>query len=227
MTSRKYAIIMFTDIDGYMALLDSDREAASNVLHLNRKLHNRLIGKHHGKKIKEIEDGILASFDLPSDAIRCAVEIQRESKKADVSLRIGIHEGNMIFEGIDVLGDGVRVASRLQEISDRGCITISGRIYQQLKNKKGFSADFKGERLIENIKEPVKIYKVKCYEKGKKDIEIETNATPKKHILPYVVIMLLLVILILTFLWSLLKLPTQNSYHERPVENTYPIYILT
>jgi class 3 adenylate cyclase len=120
MSRKKYAVIMFTDIVGYKELQKQDPGKASDMVHQNRKLHLRLIGKHHGKLIKEIEDGILASFDLNSDAIRCAAEIQRESREMKISLRIGVHEGKLIFEGMDVGGDDVAIATRLQEISNEG-----------------------------------------------------------------------------------------------------------
>ena len=80
-------------------------------------------------------DGMLISFELASAAVRCAQAIQQEAKKKDIPLKIGIHEGEMVFEGADVLGDGVNVASRLQEISKEGCITISGTVYRDVKNK--------------------------------------------------------------------------------------------
>lgn len=211
MSHKKYAVIMFTDIVGYKELMKTDPEKASDMVHQNRKLHRRLIGKHHGKLIKEIEDGVLASFDLNSDAIRCSAEIQRESKSMNISLRIGIHEGKLVFEGIDVGGNDVAIATWLQEISNEGCITISGSVYNEVKDKKGFSAEFQGEKQFDNHSEPVKVYKVKCYETG--DL-LPANKNPvkkKSHAVPYIIILLLLIILIITFLWSWLALPTYRK----------------
>ncbi len=219
MSHRKYAVIMFTDIVGYMKLQRSDPEKASDMLHRNRKLHRRLIGKHHGRMIKEIEDGILASFDLNSDAIRCSAEIQRESRRLNISLRIGIHEGKLIFEGLDVGGDDVSIATKLQEISNEGCITISGSVYDEVKEKKGFSAEFQGEKYIENIHEPIKIYRVKCYEKGEKFVENHPAKKKNNHATPYIIILLLLIILIITFLWSWLALPTYQREIKDIEEN--------
>lgn len=210
---------MFTDIVGYQALLRTDPKKASDMLHRNYKLHQPLIGKHHGRLIKEIEDGILASFDLNSDAIRCSVEIQRKSRKIDIPLRIGIHEGKLIFEGTEVLGDDVKIATRLQELSNEGCITISGSVYDEVKNKKGFSAEFLGEKKLIDIAEPVKVFKVKCYEMGEKTMEKNSIRRKKNLAGPYIIILLLLIILIITFLWSWLALPTYQKEMKELKEN--------
>lgn len=202
---------MFTDIVGYKELQKTDPDKASDMVYLNRKLQRQLIGKHHGKLIKEIEDGVLASFDLNSDAIRCSAEILRESKNRDISLRIGIHEGKLIFEGIDVGGDDVAIATWLQEISNEGCITISGSVYNEVKDKKGFSAEFQGEKHFDDHSEPVKVYKVKCYESEDQLPENNGMVKKKSHAVPYVIILLLLIILIITFLWSWLSLPTYKK----------------
>jgi hypothetical protein len=133
----------------------------------------------------------------------------------------------MIFEGFDVMGDGVSIAARLQEISNRGCISISDSIYQQVKDKKGFSAEFLGERYIQNVSEPIKIYKVKCYNKRETSFETESPRSPNKHIIPYIIIILLLAILIITFLWSWLALPTQddnNLHNENKSDSLSFIY---
>ncbi len=219
MSGRKYAVIMFTDIVGYKNLLGSDPKKASDELYDNRRLHRRLIGKHHGKLIKEIEDGILASFDLNSDAIRCSVDIQRESRKINISLRIGIHEGRLIFEGMDVGGDDVAIATQLQEISNEGCITISGSVYNEVKDKKGFSAEYLGEKRLDNIEDPVKVYSVKCYKLGEKFLEDKSVRREKKHAVPYIIILILLIILIITFLWSWFALPTYRKEMKEMEEN--------
>jgi len=109
--------VMVTDIVGYTALMGSDEDKAFNMLKRNHEIHERLIKQFNGTLIKEIGDGTLASFSLASDTVRCAMEIQKEAKSLKIPLKIGIHEGEMVMAGDDVLGDGVNVASRLQEAS--------------------------------------------------------------------------------------------------------------
>ena len=75
MQERRHAAIMFTDIVGYTTLMGSDEDKAFDMLVRNRNIHETLILQFNGQFIKEIGDGILASFSLASDAVRCAIEI--------------------------------------------------------------------------------------------------------------------------------------------------------
>ena len=137
MQDRRLAAIMFSDIAGYTALMGKDEDRAFEILRINKEIHERLISKYRGMFIKEMGDGILASFPSSSDAVRCAFEIQTESKKKEIPLKIGIHEGEMVFAGDDVLGDGVNIASRLESVTETGNITISEAIYHNVKNNPG------------------------------------------------------------------------------------------
>lgn len=160
MQDRRLAAIMFTDIVGYTALMGSDEDEAFTVLKKNHIIHADLINKYKGTLIKEIGDGTLASFPLASDAVRCAIEIQMECKDMGIPLKIGIHEGETVFSGSDVLGDTVNIASRLQETSTEGCIFISDTVYRSIKNKPDITVDFVAERTLKNVDENLKIYNV-------------------------------------------------------------------
>jgi class 3 adenylate cyclase len=173
---RRLAAIMFTDIVGYTALMGSDEDKAFKILRKNRNIQKPLIKKYNGKWLKEMGDGILASFNNSSDSVRYAGEIQHAVKKEGIALRIGIHEGEVVFEGGDVLGDGVNVASRLEEIADDGCINISGAVFKDIKNKAGISTEFIEEKTLKNVDEPVKVYRVSCEESNN-----ETNQTHTKR----------------------------------------------
>ncbi|MCK5367594.1 MAG: adenylate/guanylate cyclase domain-containing protein, partial [Cyclobacteriaceae bacterium] len=104
-----------------------------------------------------------------SDAVRCAIEIQKQSKDQDLPLKIGIHEGEMVFEGNDVLGDGVNIASRIQDDTQEGCIMISGSVYKDIKNKSDIKTKFIKEKAFKNVDEPVKVYQVLCEGETKED----------------------------------------------------------
>ena len=170
MQERRLAAIMFTDIVGYTALMGSDEDRAFEVLAKNREIHSKLIEEFKGTLIKEMGDGMLISFNLASDAVRSAIEIQKACKEQEIPLKIGIHEGEMMFEGNDVLGDGVNIASRLQEETEKGCITISGAVYRDIKNKADIKAGFIGEKSFKNVDEPSKVYKVFCGDTMEKNI---------------------------------------------------------
>ena len=160
--NRKHAAIMFTDIVGYTALMGSDEDRAFDVLNHNRKIHSKLIVQFNGTLIKEMGDGMLISFGLASDAVRCAIEIQKACKAQEIPLKIGIHEGEMVFEGADVLGDAVNVASRLESDTKEGCIYISGSVYRDIKNRSYIRTKYIKEKTFKNVDEPIKVYQVLC-----------------------------------------------------------------
>ena len=209
---RRLAAIMFTDIVGYTALMGSDEDKAFKVLRRNRDIQRPIIKKYHGEWLKEMGDGILASFRTASDAVRCAGEIQHAAEKEGINLRIGIHTGEVVFEGGDVLGDGVNVASRLEEMAEEGCINISGAVYKDIKNKAGLKADFIEEKTLKNVEEPVKVYKVHLEKKDEtespsKDRFIQKSA--KK--VSYYVISGIALIAALMLIWKFIPLEIRKT----------------
>ena len=159
---HQLAAIMFTDIVGYTALMDKDEEAAFALLEKNRSIHKPLIKKFHGKFLKEMGDGILASFSTVTDVVYCAGAIQQACQnEPDLKLRIGIHQGEVVFEGEDVFGSGVNIASRLEPLAPIGGILVSESVVRNIENKKGIETKFLREETLKNVKHPVKIYQVK------------------------------------------------------------------
>src|SRR5688572_7479714 len=161
-TSRQLAAIMFTDIVGYTAIMGEDENRAFELLRKNRKLQQPIIERYHGKWIKEIGDGVLASFMTVIDAVLCAGAIQQGTDAVPgLRLRIGIHLGDVVFENNDVFGDGVNIASRLQALAPVGSILISEAVYKNVSNKKEIRTQFVREEMLKNVKEPVRIYEVR------------------------------------------------------------------
>jgi len=194
MEVRRLAAIMFTDIVGYTALMGSDEKKAFEVLRTNRNIQKPLIKKFRGKWLKEMGDGILASFDTATYAVRCAGEIQAQAKNQGIELRIGIHTGEVVFEGNDVLGDGVNVASRLEELTEAGSIYVSGAVYKDIKNKEGIITEFIEEKTLKNVDEPVKVYRVECDEVEVEPITEEKQKTSSTKVLYYILAGLIIII---------------------------------
>ena len=159
--SRQLAAIMFTDIVGYTSLMGDDEEKAFELLRQNRQLQKPLIEKFNGTWIKELGDGVLASFTTVTEAVLCASEIQNAcNEKEEFQLRIGIHLGEVVFEDNDVFGDGVNIAARLQAIAPIGGIWISESVYNNISNKKEIRTKFVKEETLKHVKEPVRIYEI-------------------------------------------------------------------
>ena len=152
---------MFTDIVGYTALMGNNEEKAFALLKTNRELQKPVIETFNGRFIKELGDGIMASFNTVSDSVNAALKIQENCKAGnEYQLRIGIHLGEVLFENDDVFGDGVNIASRIQAISEPGSIYVSEVVSANVSNKKGIMTRFIREERLKNVREPVRIYEV-------------------------------------------------------------------
>lgn len=152
---------MFTDVVGCTALMGRDEQRAFEVLRRNRTLQRPLIEHHHGRWIKELGDGVMASFNAASDAVYAAMAIQEACRDdADLRLRIGIHLGDVVFEEQDVFGDGVNIAARIQASAPPGCIYVSESVQNNVANKQGIRTRFVRKDMLKNVREPVAVYEV-------------------------------------------------------------------
>ena len=159
--SRQLAAIMFTDIVGYTSMMGNDEHRAFELLNKNRQIQKPIIEQFNGRWIKEMGDGVMASFNTVSDAVNAAIKMQENCNVLrEFQLRIGIHLGEVVFEDGDVFGDGVNIASRIQAIADPGSIFISEVVHDNVLNKKEIVTRFVRAQSLKNVKEPVKIYQV-------------------------------------------------------------------
>jgi len=159
--SRQLAAIMFTDIVGYTALMGDDEQKAFELLKKNRQLQKPLVEQNNGRWIKELGDGVLASFNTVTDAVITAIKMQEACNLSkEFLLRIGIHHGEVVFEDDDIFGDAVNIASRLQALAPVGGIWISESVQNNVSNKKEIKTKFVRAESLKNVKEPVRIYEV-------------------------------------------------------------------
>ncbi len=178
--SRQLAAIMFTDIAGYTALMGADEKKAFELLRKNRDIQKPLIKQYKGTWIKELGDGVLASFHTVTDAVMCAGAIHHACTGVDgLRLRIGIHLGEVVFENNDVFGDGVNIASRLQALAPIGGTFVSEAVYKNVSNKKEIFTEFIREENLKNVSESVRIYEIKLI--GSVSFDAEAVAILKKE----------------------------------------------
>ena len=132
---RKLAAIMFTDIAGYTALSAKDETKALKLLDIQKQILKPIIEEFNGTLHKEMGDGLLFTFPTVSEAVKCGIKIQAQTKSSeDLNLRIGIHEGEVTLKDNDVLGDDVNVASRIEPFSAIGGIAVSGKVQQNISS---------------------------------------------------------------------------------------------
>jgi TolB-like protein/class 3 adenylate cyclase len=166
---RRLAAILAADVAGYSRLVGEDEEGTLERLKvLRRTLADPKIKEHRGRIVRTMGDGLLVEFASVVDAVRCAVDVQREMalRNTDVpadrriEFRIGINLGDIIKDGRDVYGDGVNVAARLEALATPGGICVSRVVRDQVRDKLGFAFDDRGEQQVKNIARPVRVFDV-------------------------------------------------------------------
>ncbi len=166
---RRLAAILSADVKGYSRLMGEDEITTVRTLTAYREVMSALIREHRGRVVDAPGDNLLAEFASVVDAVECAVELQREFKSRNAELptprrlefRIGINLGDVIVEGERIYGDGVNIAARVEGLAEPGGISISGTVYDQVKNKLALAYEPLGEHAVKNIREPVRVYRVR------------------------------------------------------------------
>lgn len=158
-SSRKLAAIVFTDIAGFTELSASNEPAALALLQAQRDLFYPKVQEFGGQWLKEMGDGLLLSFDSTLAAASCAVWMQTLARDvAGLDLRIGIHVGDVVVKGDDVLGDGVNVASRVEPAAPIGGIALSPRAQQDLSSQPEFETELIGIASLKGVSRPMEVY---------------------------------------------------------------------
>jgi adenylate cyclase len=165
---RRLATILAADVVGYSHLMEVDEEATVRALNVCRQIIDGLVADHGGRVFGSAGDSVVAEFPSPVEAVRCAVDIQRDLEIRDADLpddrrmrfRIGVNLGDIIVEGNNLLGDGVNIAARLETLADAGGICLSRPVFDQVKKQHDLGYEYLGEHQVKNIAEPVRVYRV-------------------------------------------------------------------
>jgi TolB-like protein/Tfp pilus assembly protein PilF len=159
---RMLAAIMFTDMVGYTALMQENERQAKILRDKHRAVLERLIFDHRGQILQYYGDGTLSIFGSAIEAAICGAKIQQELQtEPQVPLRIGIHAGDVVYDDEGVYGDGVNIASRIENMAVPGSVLVSDKINDELKNQTEVSSIFLGRYELKNVKYPVKLYAIK------------------------------------------------------------------
>jgi adenylate cyclase len=142
-TKRKLAAIFAADIAGYSQLMGADEEGTlARLKELRSELIDPKNKQHRGRIVKTTGDGILIEFPSVVDAVRCAIEVQKDmgERNADVprekriEFRVGVNLGDVMIEGRDLFGEGVNIAARLEGIAEPGGICISQTVLNHARD---------------------------------------------------------------------------------------------
>jgi adenylate cyclase len=167
---RKLAAIFAADIAGYSRLMASDEVGTLARLKACRAIVDGLIASHRGRIFNTAGDSVIVDFASAVDAVQCAVAVQAAITTENVGgavdepmqLRIGVHVGDVMVDGENLLGDGVNIAARLEALAEPGAICVSAAAYGQIGNKLPLTFDDLGEQQVKNIAQPIQVYRVRA-----------------------------------------------------------------
>src|SRR3989454_4638590 len=159
---------MFTDMAGYTALGQKNESLSLALVEEQRKLLRPVFGRHNGREIKTMGDGFLVEFSNAMDAVRCAYDVQRASREFNISqqgdqritIRIGLHLGDVVESQGDISGDAVNIASRIQSLAENGGISLTRQVYDQVQNKFELPLESLGTKSLRNVRVPLEVYKM-------------------------------------------------------------------
>ena len=185
---RKLTTILAADAEGYSREMSTDEVRAYDALHTARGVFRKFIERHRGRIANTAGDGLIAEFPSVVEAVQCAIEVQRElgsndhANAGNLRYRIGVHLGDVLIDGNDLLGEGVNLAARLQTMAEPGGILISQQVYDQVHSKLSVGFDYVGERRPKNFPEEVPVYSI--------ELDSKPSAWPfasrsRKHSVPH------------------------------------------
>jgi adenylate cyclase len=193
---RKLAAILATDVVGYSRLMEQDEAGTFVALRaLRKELLEPLIAKHGGRLFKLMGDGAFIEFASAISAVECAVELQKGMAAANagvpegrpIHLRIGINLGDVMVEDGDLYGDGVNLATRLQELAQVGGICVSAKVHAEVARKLDCGFEDLGALKVKNIAEPVRVFRIDpgCQPVQPKPEALPLPAKPSIFVLPF------------------------------------------
>ena len=158
-SKRKLAAILFADIEGYTSMMQQDEQAASSTLrHFQKQLEEK-VALHNGTIVNSYGDGALCSFEIPVDAVHCALELQSIfSQDPKTPVRIGIHSGTVTLEDGKIFGNSVNLASRIESMGCAQSILVSKKVRDEVKNNPDLKMQSLGHFEFKNVDEPMEVF---------------------------------------------------------------------
>ena len=165
---RALAAIVFTDVVGFSRHAAANEPTTYAAMNRDFALFSRISDEHHGRVANTAGDSMLMVFGSAVDAMNCALAIQTalflqtQSSPPDGVLahRIGVHIGDVLLSATNVFGDGVNVASRIQEICRPGAIAYSRAVSELIQGKVQTKGVYLGPRRAKNIGDAIPVWEI-------------------------------------------------------------------
>ncbi|GJM29691.1 MAG: hypothetical protein DHS20C17_23260 [Cyclobacteriaceae bacterium] len=158
---RRLAAIMFTDIEGYTAIMQRSESEAIKTRERHRQVFNSLTEEYQGTIVQYYGDGTLSIFNSAISAVECACKLQEQFlKDPKIPVRIGIHIGDIIVTEDDIIGDSVNLASRIESAGIAGSVLISDKVLEEIKNQEELKVKYLGEFQFKNDRQKRDIFAI-------------------------------------------------------------------
>ncbi|MFN8644971.1 MAG: adenylate/guanylate cyclase domain-containing protein [Candidatus Binatia bacterium] len=178
--SRRLHGVLLADMTGFSRLMGEDESRAVAALMRIRDVFAVVVPRHAGTLDVFVGDCFVALFDSAVDAVQAAIQIQSDlAAQGDgdrVRIRIGIHLGDVVRAGTEILGDSVNIAARIQAIAPPGGITISEDVYRAVRNRVRVPVRDLGAKSLKNIRGKMRVYVL--------DPDGAADSTPARAALP-------------------------------------------
>src|SRR5688572_14145921 len=156
---RQLSAILFTDIEGYTAIMQESEEVAISLRHRHRQIIQQEHKNFNGRIIQYYGDGTLSTFQSIIEAVKCALSMQQQFLQVPtVPVRMGLHVGDIVFKEEDIIGDGVNLASRIESLGVSGSVLISDKANDELHNHPTLKTVSVGVYPLKNIKRAVEVF---------------------------------------------------------------------
>ncbi len=171
---RRLAAILAADVAGYTRLMEDDTDGTVAAWQNAREdIIKPQVDSHSGKIVKFTGDGFLVEFPTVQNAVKCAIALQDDLNSNRLDFRMGVNLGDIVDDGEDIHGEGVNVAARIEALADVGGISISGSVYEQIRNRIDVHYEDCGEHNVKNVSAPVRVFAIRQKSAGK-DVTTET-----------------------------------------------------
>ena len=178
--NRRLSAVLIADIAGYTKLVEQDTDGTVAAWTSAREgVIDPEIGNRAGRIVKYTGDGFLAEFPNVQDAVECAIAMQAGLADSPLDFRMGVNLGNIVDDGTDIHGEGVNIAARIEALASPGGISVSGSVYEQIRNRVEAKFEDIGEHEVKHVSAPVRVYRIGASVAA--DLETSTRlALPEK-----------------------------------------------
>ena len=157
---RRLVAVMFTDMVGYTALIQTDERLAVDT----RQRYVAALDRQHdafgGTIVQRLGDGSMSMFPSSFAAVGAAVAMQQELAAQDVPLRIGVHVGEVVVEPERLTGEAVNIAARIESFAVPGGVMLSDAAYDQIRNRSDVAVVALGRFRLKHVGRPFELYAV-------------------------------------------------------------------